>query len=162
MGDGQRVLGGGDTLAHHVDHGDVQVAVGEHDPVVEVAAGAGFRVGGLVVDAELGPLDGWGRGPHRLLELVHHLALGRLDLGQAGHRGEVVERHPEVHGEGHDDRVVVVVEVPCIGVTEEQGAGASPTAPAPGRRGSWRSVTRPGHCATAPAGGCRRPAPGPP
>ena len=122
MGDAHGVLGGGHALADHVDHDQVQGAVGQDHPVVEVAAGGRARVGRQVVDAELAGFDVGDHRTDRVLQLVHDLPLGRLELGQTVDRAQVLEGGPEVGGQARDRRLGPLVEAVAVGVPEQQGA----------------------------------------
>ena len=110
VGDAHGVLGGPHALADDVDDDQMQRPVGQHDPVVEVAARRRTRVGREVVHAELGRLDGGDHRAHCLLQLVDDLALGRLQLGKAVHRAEVLEGGAEVGHQRCDRRLGPLVE----------------------------------------------------
>ena len=118
--DAHGVLGRGHALPDDVDHDQVQGAVGQHDPVVEVSPGGSARVGGQVVHAELGRLDLGDDRTHGLLQLVDDLALRGFQLGQAVHRAQVLESCAQMGGEAGDGGLGPLVEAIGRRVPEQQ------------------------------------------
>ena len=126
VGDRKGVLRGGDPFAHGVDHGHVKVAGGQDHPVVEIAAGECHRVGSLVVDAQLGVGNVWHRGADRLLQVVHRLPVRGLRVGQESDGPAVLESHPEVGRQRHDDGLGLLFVGPRAASAHEQDAVARP------------------------------------
>jgi hypothetical protein len=122
MADAHRLLRRPDAFAHDVDDGQVEVAVGQDQPVVEVATGGRAGVGRHVVHPELRSLRQHRRRLDRLLQLMDDLALDGLQLGQAFHRAQVVEGDAEMVGQGGGRRLVDRAEHVGLGVHEQEGA----------------------------------------
>jgi len=129
VADADRLLGGAHALAHHVDDRQVEVAVWKDQPVVEVASGGGAGIGRHVVHPQLGRLGHHRRRLHRLLQLMDDLALDGLELVQALHGLEVVERHAQVIGERSCRLLVGRSEHPGLGVDEQQRTVRRPVGP---------------------------------